>query len=355
MELSVNQTRRDPLWDRLVFLPAQLSRLPLFSPAEAHTNVTVGKSAMVPMELGLPLIVSHMSYGALSAELKYALARAAAAANTANGSGEGGVLPEEIELSSAYIYEYTPGLYSLSPEVLERCSAVEIKLGRSLSGGLGETLSEGLPTEVYHMRGTEPGAFFSSPGRFAEINSSYDLKITVDGLREGCGGKPVGLKLAAGDIEGDLAAALEAGVDFVTLDGGNNIGGSDVLAGSCVPTLHAICRARRFLEKEGAELDIIAAGGMRTNADFIKALALGATAVASASAVLNAAQAAPDGGLGLSPEETAFQLESFFRRFEADLARVCAFTGRLGPEELSHMDVGSLSTELSRATGIRNV
>ena len=122
--LIFGQRRREPLWDELVFLPAQLARPPLLSPAEAETETVVGRRALVPLKLRLPVIVSHMGCGFVKREAKLAAARAASAAGTAVGGGEGGVLRGEMELSSSYIYEYTPGLLGLTPEVLDRCAAV---------------------------------------------------------------------------------------------------------------------------------------------------------------------------------------------------------------------------------------
>ncbi len=354
MNCKNQQTSRSPLWDELVLLPAQLSRPPLFSAAEAELSVSLGKSALIPLRLELPLIVSHMSAAAVSCELKSVLARAAAAAGIAAGSGEGGVFREEMELSSGYIFEYTPGLYGLTPEVLERCGGVEIKIGRSLRGGLGEALPAGLEPEIYHMRNTEPGGYFTAPGRFAEINSPSDLRIAVEGLREGSGGKPVGVKLATGNIEADIDFVIESGADFVTLDGGSSDRGG-VLDSSCVPLLYAICRAKKIIDSRGAELDIVAVGGLRTSADMAKALALGATAVASATAVLEAARADENGTLTLSPEETLAALTSFFRSVRNDLSKVCAFTGRRTVGELCEEDIASLSYDISRYAGIRHV
>ncbi len=340
-DLIFGQRRREPLWDELVFLPAQLSRPPLLSPAEAETETIVGGKALVPLKLKLPVIVSHMDCGFASPELKLAAARAASAAGTAIGGGEGGVLKGEMELSSAYIYEYTPGLLGLTPEVLDRCAAVEIKIGRSDRGPLGEALPPGLDDELYLMRGVEPGSSAASAGRFAEISSPSDLKIAIDGLREGCGGKPVGVKLAAGRVEDDLDFALKAGADFVTLDGRSTFGGP--LGGGCLPTLYAVSRARRFLKSRGARLDIIAAGGLRTAADFAKALALGATAVASASAVIEA--------LG-EPAEPQ-RLERWFASLRGELALICAYTGCLSTAELSPENLAGLTAEVCRGAGVQ--
>lgn len=353
MNCKCQKTVRDSLWDELVFLPAQLARPPLFSPAEASCAAVIGKNALIPVKLDMPLIISHMSFGPVSAEVKCALAKAASAAGIAAGSGEGGVLADEIELSSAYIYEYTPGLYGLTPEVLDRCAAVEIKIGRALRGGLGESLPEGLAPEAYRMRGVEGGARFTAPGRFAEINSAADLRITVEGLREGSGGKPIGVKLAAGNIEADLAVAAEAGADFVTVDG--RTAGGEVPRGSGVPTLYAVCRAKRFIERHGCAMDIIAAGGLHTAEDFAKAIALGASAAATATAALDAAMADENGRLTLSPAETEARLAKWLHGIKSDLAKICAFTGRMSVGELSPCDLASLSSDISRFTGIKHV
>lgn len=327
-------------WDKLTILPAQLARFPLFSSAEASTETVIGKNAIVPLALSMPVMISHMSLGALTPELKCAIARAASIAGIANGSGDGGVLEEEIQLSSAYIYEYTPGLYGLTPEVLERCSAVEIKLGQGCGGGTPFSVPAGAPEEVYHMRGGEVGAFFTSPGRFSDLTSPADLRLMIEGLREGCGGKPIGIKLAAGNIEADLDKVLEAGADFVTIDGGSGgWRGKNGLMGG-LPAVNALFRAKRHLVSRGSDIDIIIAGGIGTAADAAKALALGASAVAVASSVLTAACGSVTGTSPFSPIETEARITNYLRGMQSGLRDICAYTGR---SHISELDITDLS------------
>lgn len=345
------------LWDELILLPAQLSRPPLFSPAEADTTVEVGKNALIPLKLDIPVIAAHMSCGSVPDEFKTAVARAASNAGIANGSGDGGVMAEEMELSSSYIYEYTPGLYGLTPEVLERCSAVEIKIGQGAKGGLGEKLPDNLPEKVYHMRGIEPMAFFSDEGRFGEINSPNDLKILIEGLREGCGGKPVGVKIAAGHIENDLDMIIEAGADFVDIDGQNAGCWQEVsaLKGCGLPSLYALSRAKKHILKRNADLDIIVGGGINSGQIAAKAIAMGASAVVMGRALLGAAKLDENRDLTLTPDETEECLEAFLANVKSDLEKICAYTGRSNITMLDTTDLAAASHDIAKRCGIERM
>lgn len=345
------------LWDEVFLLPAQLSRAPLFGVAEANPAACVGKNALIPLSIQLPVVAAHMSYGSVPDEFKVALARAASKAGIANGSGDGGVLLEEMELSASYIYEYTPELYGLTPDVLDRCGAVEIKIGQGAKGALGENLPENLPVDVYHMRGTEPTAFFSSQGRFGEINSAQDLKILIDGLREGSGGKPVGVKLAAGRIEEDLDVVIEAGADFVDIDG-QNAGcwqKIDALEGSCLPALYALSRAKKHIEKRDAQLDIIVGGGFYDGKTVAKAVAMGASAVVMGSALIKAAKLDENRALTLSAEETEEKLDEFFKKLKMDLMQICAFTGRSNITEMDKTDIATSDEDIAKYCDIEHI
>ncbi len=342
-------------WDELTLIPAQLARLPLMCGAEADISAVIGKNALIPLRLNMPVIISHMSYGSVDAPLKRAIARAASGAGIANGSGDGGVLREEIELSAAYIYEYTPGLYGLTPENLDRCSAVEIKLGQGAGGGMPLPIPSDTDESVFEMRNASPSPFFSSPGRFPELNSADDLRLMVDGLREGCCGKPVGLKISAGDIEGDLAAAATAGADFVTIDAGQGgwLGRPWLLGGG--NPVYALCRAKKYIDDNGIDLDIIIAGGIHTPADAAKAVALGATAAAPASAVLKAGCGEFAGTSPFSEEETFLRIRNYLTAMENGLREICAYTGHSSISKLSLEDVAAIRGDVALYTDIRHI
>ena len=111
-------------------------------------------------------------------------------------------------------------------------------------------------------------------------------------VRETTGGIPVGFKLSAQHIEKDIDAALEIGVDYIILDGrGGGTGDAPLIFRNniSVPTIPALARARRHLDaSESGHITLIATGGLRTPADFAKAMALGADGVAIANAAIQA-------------------------------------------------------------------
>jgi glutamate synthase domain-containing protein 2 len=111
-------------------------------------------------------------------------------------------------------------------------------------------------------------------------------------VRDATGGIPIGFKLSAQHIEQDIDAALEVGVDYVILDGRGGATGAAPLIfrnNISVPTIPALARARRHLDATGAEqVTLIITGGLRTPADFAKALALGADGVAVSNAAMQA-------------------------------------------------------------------
>ncbi|MDT8358010.1 MAG: glutamate synthase-related protein [Methanomicrobiaceae archaeon] len=200
-----------PSWDEILFLGAQLARLPLNPDEPVSTRTVIGPGAARPMVIDTPIYVTQMSFGALSREVKMALARGSAANRTAIGSGEGGILPEEREAAYRHIFEYVPNRYSVTEENLRSADAIEIKVGQSSKPGMGALLpAEKVTEEIAAIRGFSPGHDIESPARFPDIRTPADLAARVRWLREQSGGRPIGIKIAAGHLEGDLAVAFEA-------------------------------------------------------------------------------------------------------------------------------------------------
>jgi len=226
-----------------------------------------------------------MSFGALSKEAKIALAKGSAAVQTIICSGEGGILPEEFDAAYRYIFEYVPNRYSATEENLKNVGAIEIKIGQSAKPGMGGHLpGNKVTSEIAKIRGFKEGEDIISLSHFEDISSPQDLKQRVDWLRETSEGRPIGIKLAAGDIEADSEVAVYAGPDFITLNGRAGATGSApkfVKASTSIPTLFAIYRARKYLdENDVTDVSLMITGGLRISSDFAKALALGADAVA---------------------------------------------------------------------------
>lgn len=131
-----------------------------------------------------------------------------------------------------------------------------------------------------------------SPPTFSDLRTVGDFAALADRVRELSGGIPVGFKLSAQHVEDDLQFALDAGADYVILDGrGGATGAAPLIFRDTisVPTIPALARARRFLDARGrGDVTLIVTGGLRTPADFVKALCLGADGVAIANSAIQA-------------------------------------------------------------------
>lgn len=280
-------------WDDILIKGAQLAVKPMDNECEVNTKTIIGKNAKQPMELSMPFYVSHMSYGALSKETHESLAKGTAKVKTAMCSGEGGILPESMENAHKFIFEYVPNKYSLTDENLKNSDAIEIKIGQGTKPGLGGHLpGEKVTEEIAAVRGKEKGKDVHSPSRIPGIETRDDLKALVNELRERSGGRPIGIKIAAGDIEADLEYAVHADPDFITIDGRGGATGSTakmIKDATSVPTVFALFRARNYLDSIRSNISLVITGGFRVSMDIAKALALGADAVAVATAALMAA------------------------------------------------------------------
>lgn len=366
-----------PNWDDILILGAQLNPPPLDEHEEIDTTTIIGTNAKRPMVLKNPVYISHMSFGALSKETKVALAKGTAMAGSAMCSGEGGILPEEMEAADRYIFEYVPNRYSVTPENLCNADAIEIKIGQGTKPGMGGHLpGDKVTPEIAKIRNKPLGKDVISPSKFDDVNSKEDLKELVDMLRFASDGRPIGIKIAAGRIEKDLEYCVFAQPDFITIDGrGGATGASPKLVrdATSVPTIFALYRARKYLDEAGEaakQIQLVITGGLRVSSDFAKAIAMGADAIAIASAGLMAAacQQYRICGTGKCPVGVATQDPELRKRFvgEAAAQRVANFlnvsleelktfariTGHKSLHDLNVSDLCTIREEISNHTNI---
>ncbi|MFK7986652.1 MAG: glutamate synthase-related protein [Sandaracinaceae bacterium] len=282
-----------PSWDKIQVLTGQLARRPLADDAEVATELVIGPNADKPLTLSIPLFVSDMSFGALSEEAKTALAMGAEGANTGICSGEGGMLPEEQAANSRYFYELASARFGWGLDKVKKCQAFHFKGGQGAKTGTGGHLpGNKVVGKIAEVRGLEPGTPAISPPRFEDLVSVDDYKRVADEVREATGGIPIGFKLSAQHIEADVDFALAASADYTILDGrGGGTGAAPEIfkQNISVPTMIALARARRHLDDIGRkDVTLIITGGLRTESDFFKALALGADGVAVSNSALQA-------------------------------------------------------------------
>ena len=364
-----------PLWDDIQILTAQLHPVPLLDDEPVGTEIVIGPNAKKPLRLEIPLFVSDMSFGALSEEAKVALAKGAELAGTGICSGEGGMLPEEQAANSRYFYELASARFGFSMDKVQQVQAFHFKGGQGAKTGTGGHLpGSKVSGKIAEVRGLEEGQAAISPTRFPDWDDVEDYRRFAEEVREATGGIPIGVKLSAQHIEQDLEAALDIGVDYVILDGrGGGTGAAPLLFRDniSVPTIPALARARRYLDEQGRDdVTLIITGGLRLPADFIKALALGADAVAVSNAAIQAigclgmrachtnncpvgiATQQPHLRARLIVEESAQRLSNFFQastELMQVMARAC---GHRHVNEFSLDDLTTWKREMSHLTGI---
>ena len=285
---AMSTLRTFPTFETLIFKGAQLHKMPLNSDIEVNTKTIIGKTAKQPLELEMPFYVSHMSFGALSREAKIALAKGTSLVGTAMCSGEGGMLPEERKASTKYIYELGTAAFSHIDSVIMQADAVEIKIGQGVKPGLGGHLpAHKVTEEIAKIRGLKLGEASASPGRLSGVNNLDDLQKKVAHIKKITGGKAVGIKFASGRIEEDIAFALKASPDFITIDCRGGATGSSprfLKDNVGVPPIFVIRRARKYLDSVNSKVTLCITGGFKDSSDIAKAIALGADAVALATA-----------------------------------------------------------------------
>jgi len=281
-----------PKWDDLQIMVAQMASKPLMEDQLVETELVIGPQTKKPLVLKIPLFVSDMSFGALSEEAKTAMARGAELAGTGICSGEGGVLSEEHNENSRYFYELASAKFGYKEELLKSVQAFHFKGGQGAKTGTGGHLPGSKNVgKIPLVRGIPEGEPAVSPPTFKDLVTVEDFKQFAQHVRDITGGIPIGFKLSANHIEKDIQFALDAGADYIILDGrGGGTGAAPEIFRDhiSVPTIPALARARRYLDEQGASgrVTLIITGGLRLPMDFVKAMALGADGIAIANSAM---------------------------------------------------------------------
>jgi len=271
-------------WDDLVFIPAQLAKRPVdYYKEKIETETVIGKNSEKPLKLRIPIMISAASFGAVSRETKIALAKASSILGTSTNTGEGGMLEDERRNAKILIAQYASARFGVDENYIRKADAIEIKIGQGAKSGQGGLLpKEKVTEEIAKIRRVPFGQDIHSPPYHPDIKTVADLKKKIEWIRKLNGGKPVIVKLGAGDIENDVKFAVKAGPDAIAIDGmegGSGAAPVIMFDDFGVPTLAALVRARRVLDRMKAKQELIVGGGLNKGSDVAKALALGADAV----------------------------------------------------------------------------
>jgi methylamine---glutamate N-methyltransferase subunit C len=289
------RARRWATFDDLTFLPCGLTRIPLEGYREKCSTRTVlgTRFANKPIELDIPIMITGMSWGALSINAKTALARGAALVGSSNTTGDGGMLEAERANSKTLVYEVLPSRYGINIHDMLRADAIELTIGQGAKPGtggllLGSKISPGIAVQ----RDLPVGVDQRSPARHPDFLGPDDMIIKIEELREATNWQvPIFVKLGASRVYDDVKLAVKAGADVVVVDGmegGTGASPAVFQEHTGIPTLAAVCEAREALEECGVygQVQLIIAGGIRDGVDAAKAIALGADAIYIGTAAL---------------------------------------------------------------------
>ena len=364
-----------PKWEDIQILTAQLAKKPLLDNDKVWTDIIIGKNSKKPLTLKIPIFVSDMSFGALSEEAKIALAKGAEGAGTGICSGEGGMLLEEQKNNSKYFYELASAKFGYSEDKLKNIQAFHFKGGQAAKTGTGGHLpGNKVKGKISEVRQIPEGEDAISPSTFKDLTTVDDFLKFSNRVRELTGGIPIGFKLSAQHIEDDIEFAVSASADYIILDGrGGGTGAAPLIFRDniSVPTIPALARARNYLDKKGYNhVSLIVTGGLRTSADFVKALALGADGIAISNSAMQAigcvgarmcntnncpagiATQKPELRKKLNIDESSARLTRFFNA-SVDLMKILARA--CGHDHLNKLSINDLTTwkkEMSELSGV---
>ncbi len=364
-------------FDGLMFLPAQLAILPTKEEYKIKTDTVIGPRANRPLKLPIPLMVAGMGVGtALSESMKLAIAKGTAKIKTATNTGEGPFLEEERKLADKLVVQYGRNSWAKEPEVFQQADMVEIVAGTGAMAGTPYTvpakrLSEKLRRKM-GLSSDEDGRILA---RVPQVDRPEDWQRLVDHLREITDGVPIGIKIIPAHIEKDLEWALKAEVDFITVDGaqaGTKESAPILQDDMGLPTIRGLVRAVNFLEEKGARdrVSVIVSGGLFTPGEYLKAIALGADAVALGTVILHAAMHTqvtkvlpwePPPQLAwyegkashqLDIEKAARNIANLLNASVEEMKIAVTCIGKKGIMELDREDLVALDPETARLTGV---
>ena len=282
---SMGVPRKDlPHSDDIQIMAAQMATKPLVDGVAVGTELIVGPNAEKPLRFDIPLLVSDMSFGALSEEAQTALAKGAELAGTGICSGEGGMLPEEQQANSRCLYGLASAQFGDRGDLMEHVQAFHFTGGQGAKTGTGGHLPGSKPigriSQVRRIPEGEPAIW---PSTFTKLHAVDDFRQFGYRVRELSGGIPIGMPLSANHVEADMELALEAGIDDIILDGrGGGTGAAPEMFRDHISVPHDPCPRtgatllRQYFDNAGASgrVTLIITGGLCVPTDFVKALAL---------------------------------------------------------------------------------
>nr|WP_246599830.1 glutamate synthase-related protein [Gordonibacter massiliensis (ex Traore et al. 2017)] len=298
-------------WDHLLLNASQVTNPsidPLREPME--TRVFLGsrpealkvnegaRTAAAPLppqiKLDVPIMFSAMSFGSVSLNAQKSLAMAAEELGTYFNTGEGGLHKDLERYGDHAVVQVASGRFGVDVRYLNAGAMIEIKIGQGAKPGIGGHLpGEKINEEVSQTRMIPQGTDAISPAPHHDIYSIEDLRQLIYSLKEATRyAKPVAVKIAAVHNAAAIASGMaRAGADVIVVDGfrgGTGAAPARIRDNVGIPLELALAAVDQRLRDEGirSRVSLVAAGSIRSSADVVRAVALGADAVYCASAAL---------------------------------------------------------------------
>ena len=238
------------------------------------------------LKLKVPVLFSAMSYGSISYNAHESLARAAETLGIYYNTGEGGLHKDFYKYGKNTVVQVASGRFGVFKDYLENAAAIEIKMGQGAKPGIGGHLpGTKISADVSETRMIPQGADAISPAPHHDIYSIEDLRQLVYSVKEATEyKKPVIVKIAAVHNVAAIASGIaRSGADVIAVDGfrgGTGAAPTRIRDNVGIPIELALAQVDERLREEGIrdEVSVIAGGSVRSSADVVKAIALGADA-----------------------------------------------------------------------------
>ncbi len=297
-------------WDRILINASQVTNPPIDPLREPmETRVFLGKKPdriergpdgriicdLPPqIELDMPVMFSAMSYGSISYNAHASLARAATELGILYNTGEGGLHEDFYKYGPHTVVQVASGRFGVHEDYLNAGAAIEIKMGQGAKPGIGGHLPGAkIVGDVSRTRMIPEGTDAISPAPHHDIYSIEDLRQLVYSLKEATEyKKPVIVKVAAVHNIAAIASGIaRSGADIIAIDGfrgGTGAAPTRIRDSVGIPIELALAAVDQRLRDEGirGNVSLVAGGSIRSAADVVKAIALGADACYIATAAL---------------------------------------------------------------------
>ena len=289
-------------WDKILINASQVTNPPIDPLREPmETRVFLGKkpeaitrgpdgslNCQLPpqLELSIPVLFSAMSYGSISYNAHAALAKAATELGICYNTGEGGLHEDFYVYGPNTVVQVASGRFGVHADYLRSGAAVEIKMGQGAKPGIGGHLPGAkIVGDVSRTRMIPEGSDAISPAPHHDIYSIEDLRQLVYSIKEATEyQKPVIVKVAAVHNIAAIASGIaRSGADIIAIAGfrgGTGAAPTRSRDNVGIPIELALAAVDQRLRDEGirGRVSLIAGGSIRSAADVVKAVALGADA-----------------------------------------------------------------------------